>query len=141
VNVGIPARGYRQPRRLNAVSLTLLVLVVIAAYVGFSAWPVVVLHADIKDALEDALPRLYRANLLPESESDVGAEQVHQLLLEKLTTLGVADPDTALTITRNSQTVSIAVKVNAAINLKLIHKVIPVALNPRVETSAARVAY
>ena len=46
-----------------------------------------------------------------------------------------------MTITRDSRTVAIAVKVDAVIDLKWINKKIPVPLHPRVETSAARVAY
>ncbi len=135
------SRSYTQPRRVNAVSITLLLLLLFAGYLAFSAWPVVSLYTDVKSALEDAVPRLYRANLLPDSESEIGTGEVRQTLIEKLTTLGVPDPGTAMTITRDERVVAIAVKLDTAIDLKLIGKKIPVALNPRVETSAARVTY
>lgn len=135
------SRTYRQPRRFNVVSLTLLVLLGGAGYVAFSSWPVIALNSDLKNVLEDALPRLYRANLLPEPESSIGSEQVRQGLIEKLGALGIADPESAMTITRDSRIVAIAVKVDAAIDLKLVNKKIPVPLHPRVETSAARVTY
>jgi hypothetical protein len=118
-----------------------LLLVAAAGYVAFSAWPVVSLYSDVKTTLDDALPRLYRANLLPESEAAIGTEEVRQMLIEKLADLGVGDPGTATTITHDAQTVAIAVKVEATIHLKLVGKKIPVTLNPRVETSAARVTY
>ena len=70
------SRTYTQPRRINAVSVTLLLLVAAAGYVAFSAWPVVSLYSDVKTTLDDALPRLYRANLLPESEAAIGTEEV-----------------------------------------------------------------
>ena len=123
------------------MSVTLLVLLVAGGYVAFTAWPVITLQSDVKNALEDALPRLYRANLLPEPESSTVHEEVRGGLIEQLTTLGVPDPAAALTISRDTQKVTIAVKVAATIDLKLIGKKIPVTLNPRVETSAARVAY
>ena len=135
------SRSYTQPRRVNAVSITLLLLLLFAGYLAFSAWPVVALYIDVKSALEDAVPRLYRANLLPDSESEIGTDEVRQTLIEKLTTLGVPDLGTAMTITRDERVVAIAVKLDTAIDLKLIGKKIPVALNPRVETSAARVSY
>jgi hypothetical protein len=132
---------YRQPRRINAVSVTLLVLLVAAGYVGFCAWPVIALNADVKSALEDALPHLYRANLLPEPESTTGAEEVRQSLIERLTALGIPAPDASLAIARDARTVAITVRVTTEIDLKLIRKKIPLALNPRVATSAERVTY
>ena len=135
------ARGYRQPRRLNVVSVSLVVLLAIVGYVAFAAWPVISLNADVRSAMDDVLPKLYRANLLPEGESAVAAEEAHRLLVERLTTLGVANPEAALTITRDSKIVAISVKLDAAIDLKLIHKKIPVTLTPRVETNADRVKY
>lgn len=135
------ARGYRQPRRLNVVSISLALFLVITGYAAFAAWPVISLNADVRSALDDALPKVYRANLLPEGESALAVEEARRLLLDKLITLGVSNPDGALTITRDARTVAIAVKVQTAIDLKVIGKKIPVTLDPRVETSAARVSY
>ncbi|MES1207123.1 MAG: hypothetical protein ABUS79_14395 [Pseudomonadota bacterium] len=121
--------------------MTLLLLVLAAAYVAYAAWPVIVLNAGVKDALEDAVPVLYRANLLPEPESTTGTDEVRRVLLDKLAALGVADPQTALTITRDPRIVAIEARIDAAIDLKLIGKQIPWKLRPRVETSAERVSY
>lgn len=134
-------RKYKQPRRINSVSVTLLILALATGYAAFASWPVITLHADVKSALEDSVPGLYRANLLPEPESSTAQEEVRRNLIEKLTTLGVADPEAALTMTRDPQIVAIVVKLATAIDLKLVGKKIPVTLNPRVETSAARVSY
>jgi hypothetical protein len=134
-------RTYKQPRRLNAVSLALLLLAGGAGYLGFSSWPVIALNSDVKNVLEDALPRLYRANLLPEPESTIGTEEVKQALIEKLTALGIADPEAAMTITRDVRLVALAVKIDTTIDLKLAGRKIPITLNPRAETSAARVSY
>jgi hypothetical protein len=139
--MGTDTRRYKQPRRLNAVSVTLLLLVLIAGYVAFSAWPVFRLNGDVKNAAEDALPRLYRANLLPEPESTIASDQVRKALTEKLSELGIADPESALVITRDARTVAITVNVAAAIDLKLVHKKLSVRLNPRVETSAEQVSF
>lgn len=132
---------YKQPRRFNAVSLTLFLLLAAAGYVAFAAWPVMALNSDAKDVLEEALPRLYRANLLPEPESTISGEEVRQQLIEKLGALGITDAEAAMTITRDTRIVAISVKIDAALDLKLINKKIPVPLNPRVETNAARVTY
>jgi hypothetical protein len=134
-------RTYTQPRRINAVSVSLMLLFLAAGYFAFACWPVIALNADVKNVLEDALPLLYRANLLQEPDSTTGSEQLRQVVLEKLTAVGVPDPETALTITRDSHTVALAVKIATAIDLKVIRKKIPVALNPRVETTAERVSF
>lgn len=135
------ARSYRQPRRLNVVSIALVVLLVIAGYVGYSAWPIILLNADVRSAMDDVLPKLYHANLLPEPESTVAAEETRRALVERLTALGVVNADGVLTVTRDQKLVAIAVKLDTAIDLKLVGKKIPLSLNPRVETSAARVTY
>ena len=135
------SRKYRQPRRINAVSVTLAVLFASACYTAFAAWPVVVLNTDLKSAIDEALPRLYRANLLPEPDSTNGADQIRQDLIDKLTALGIAEPETALTITRDAHIVAIGTKVVTAIDLKLIHWRIPLTLHPRVETGAERGSY
>jgi hypothetical protein len=135
------ARGYRQPRHLNVVSISLALLLAVAGYAAYVAWPVISLNADVRSALDDVLPKIYRANLLPEGESAVAADEARRRLVEQLTTLGVPDPEAALTITRDSKVVAIAVKVDTAVDLKVIGKKIPVTLNPRVETGAARVSY
>jgi hypothetical protein len=132
---------YKQPRRINAVSVTLILLLVAAGYVGYSAWPVVALNADVKSVLEDALPRIYRANLLPEPESTTATDEIRQSLIEKLTALGIPAPESALAITRDARTVAITVRLATEIDLKFVHRKIPVSLNPRVATSAERVSF
>ena len=132
---------YKQPRRINAVSVTLAVLVLAAAYVGYRAWHVVSLHADVKNVMEEALPRLYRANLLPDPECNIAAEEVRANLVEKLTALGIGEPEKALTLSRDPQEVAITVRIVSTMELPAIGRRFPVTLAPRVHTSAARVVY
>ena len=139
--MGGTARNYRQPRRLNFVSISLLLFLVIAGYLAFAAWPVISMNANVRSAMEDALPKLYRANLLPDTEAVTAAEETRRVLVERLTALGLANADGTLTMTRDSKVVAIAVRLDTAIDLKIIGKKIPLTLNPRVETSAARVSY
>jgi hypothetical protein len=133
--------SYKQPRRLNAVSLTLLGLVGLAGYVAHAAWPAIALNADLASAIEDALPRLYRANLLPEPESSVGADEVKQSLVERLAALGLERPEDRLTVARDAKVVAIGLAVPVVIHLALLHLSFPVTLRPHAETSAARVSY
>lgn len=139
--MGNGPRSYRQPRRLNPVSISLLLFLAIAGYLGFAGWPVIALNANVRSVMEDALPKLYRANLLPDTEAAMAADEARRVLVERLTALGVANADGVLTMTRDSKTVAIAVRLDTAVDLKLVGKKIPLTLNPRVETSAARVSY
>jgi hypothetical protein len=141
LTVADQTRKYKQPRRINAVSVVLGILLVSAGYVAFSSWPVFGLSSDVKNELDDALPRLYRANLLPEPEATIGAEEIRRSLIERLTTLGIANPESALTIARDTRVVTIGVDFTTAIDLHLIGKKIPVNLHPRAETSAERVSF
>lgn len=132
---------YKQPRAINAVSLTLFAIVGLAGYAAFAGWPILTLNADIKSAMEDALPRLYRANLLPEPESTTAADQIRQSLTEQLTQLGIEQADAMLHVVRDSTSVAIDVNVVRSLDLKWLHLKFPVRLHPHVETSAARVSY
>jgi hypothetical protein len=134
-------RKYKQPRRINAVSVVLVLLLVGAAYVAFSSLPVYTLYSNVKNELEDALPRLYRANLLPEPESTVGVDEIRRGLIERLTALGVANTESALTITRDARVVALGVDFGTHIDLKLVGKKIPLTLHPRAETGAERVSF
>lgn len=133
--------SYKQPRRLNAVSLTLLGLALLAAYIGYQAWPTVALNADLASAVEDALPRLYRANLLPEPESSVAADEIKQSLVDKLGALGMDHPEELVTIARDQKTVAVRVRVRVVVNLTLLHLELPITLSPHAETSAERISY
>jgi hypothetical protein len=133
--------SYKQPRRLNAVSLTLLGLALLAAYIGYEAWPTVTLNADLASAVEDALPRLYRANLLPEPESSVAADEIRQSLVDKVGALGLDQPEELVTITRDAKTVAVRVRARVMVTLALLHLKLPITLSPHAETSAERVSY
>lgn len=132
---------YRQPSGLNLVSVTLLLVLAAVGYAGYAAWPVIALDAGVKSVIEDALPRLYRANLLPEPEATLGAEQVRQSVAEELTRLGIDDAAAALSMSRDTERVVLAVTLHRVIELTPIHQRIPITLTPRVTTSAARVSY
>jgi hypothetical protein len=131
---------YRQPRALNLVSATLLLVAAALGYVGYAAWPLVALNADLKNVVEDAVPRLYRANLLPEPESSQSAEQLRQAVVEQLTRLGIENAESALSLSRDEHRVAVALRIRRALDLKLIHYSIPITLHPSAATSAARVS-
>lgn len=132
---------YKQPRRLNAVSLTLVVIAGLATWLGVSAWPVLSQYADVKTELEDALPRLYHANLSPDPDGSSMTEEVRQHLLERLARLAIPEAAKNLVLTRNAKVVSIGIAYPAIISLRGTQKHYQVTLSPRVETSAERVKW
>jgi hypothetical protein len=86
------ATHYKQPRRINGVSITLLLIVCAVGWVGYSAWPIISVNANVKNELGEALPRVYKANLLPEPTSTDAITRVHDELMSKMKKLGVDDP-------------------------------------------------
>jgi hypothetical protein len=134
------ATNYKQPRRINAVSLTLLALVGLAVWVGFSAWPLMSVNANVKNELGEVLPRAYKANLLPEPTSSEALTRLHDELLETVKKLGVTDPKAEVVIKREKR-ISVEVVYQATLVLKGLEKSYQLAMNPKVDTDAARVEW
>ena len=130
---------YKQPRRLNAVTLALLVFGAAAAWAGISAWPVISQYADVKSELEDALPRLYHANLSPDPDASIMVEEVRQQLLKRLDRLAIPDAARNLILERSPKTVSIGLKYATTLSLRGTQKRFALNLSPHVATSAERV--
>lgn len=135
------ATQYKQPSSLNGVSVALVLLLAAAVWVGLSAWPVLAINSNVKNEIEDALPRLYRANLFPEPNSTAEATTIHDELVEKLKALGVDDPDFQVAIARDDKLVSIEVRYRARLQMKGLRKTYVLAMRPRVQTGAARVEW
>jgi len=135
------ATRYKQPRRINGVSIALVAVVALGAWLGLSAWPVIAANANLKNELDDALPRAYRANLLPEPIATRTIAAIHDELMGKLPGIGVADPKCEVVITRDEKTISIEARYHADLILRGLRKSYPLSFNPKVETNAARVQW
>ena len=135
------ATRYRQPNAINGVSIALVVLVAATAWIGLSAWPVIALNSNVKNELNDALPRAYRANLRDEPGATIETTRIHDELEAKIRALGVGDGKLAVEIARSAKSVAIEVRYQAAVQLMGLKKAHLVSLHPRVETDAARVEW
>ena len=133
------ATHYKQPRRINAVSISLLLIVCAGGWVGYSAWPIISVNANVKNELGEALPRVYKANLLPEPTSTDAITRVHDELMSKMKKLGVDDPKVEVIISRSKEKVSVEARYTAILTLQGIDKTRPLTMSPKVETDAARV--
>ncbi|HEX3698436.1 MAG TPA: hypothetical protein VH374_23890 [Polyangia bacterium] len=134
------ATHYKQPRRLNAVSVTLFLFLGAAAWLGISAWPLIALSGNVKNELGEALPRAYKANLLPEPTSTEGIARIHDELVESLKKIGVTDPKLQVLVTR-AKNISVEARYKATLSLKGVDKTYDLDMNPKVETDAARVEW
>jgi hypothetical protein len=135
------ATNYQQPSRINSVSLGLAGLLGLAIWIGASAWPLVAVNANIKNELNDALPRAYRSNLRPEPVATREIADLHEELTAKLAELGLTAANSEVVIERGEKKISIEVRYQSAFILKGLHKSYPFSFNPRVETDAARVEW
>ena len=132
---------YKQPNRINSVSIGLCLLLGLAVWVGLGAWPLIAVNGNLKNELEDVLPRAYRANLLPEPTATQAIEQLRDALVAKLPELGITDPRCQVLITRGETRISVEARYRTALVLAGLTKHYPVAFNPKVETDAARVEW
>lgn len=132
---------YKQPRRLNAVSLILLVLLGGAGYVGFSAWPVASLYANVRSTMEESLPQVYRANLAPEPASSQQVITIKGTLALALKKAGLEGKPFDIFIKRDKKEVSIEVRFTTALVLAGLDKSFKVSMAPMVKTDAARVQW
>jgi hypothetical protein len=130
---------YRKPKRINAVSVTLAVLVLLAAYFVYCVYPVVNLRLRAKSELEDVLPQFWRANLRPEGYAREEIARIRKELLVKLAKAGVKDKKVEVVFERGKKRVAIEARFSAVAHFPVIDKTHTFALAPRAETDAARV--
>jgi hypothetical protein len=130
---------YRKPGKINAVSLILLLILGIMAYVVYSVWPVVTLRLRVKSELEDVLPNLWRVNLRPEEYARQEIARMKRELVEKLPKLGVRDKKAEVVFERGKKRVAIEARFSTSVTFPVLNKTRTFQLAPRAETDAARV--
>jgi hypothetical protein len=130
---------YRKPGKINAVSITLLLIVSLIAYVIYSLWPAVTLRLRVKSELEDVLPNFYRVNLRPEDYARVEIARMKKELLAKLPKIGVKDKNVEVIFDRGKKRVGIEARFSTTVTFPVLNKTRTFQLAPRAETDAARV--
>jgi hypothetical protein len=132
---------YRKPRKINAVSLTLMFFMAAMVYVGYCVWPVLTLRLRVKSELEDVLPNLYRVNLRPDEFAKIEIAKMRRDLMAKLPQLGVKDKKLELVFERGKKRVAIEAHFAASAYFPVFNKTESFQLAPRAETDAARVEW
>jgi hypothetical protein len=130
---------YRKPRKINAVSMTLLLIAGICVYLVYSTWPVVTLRLRVKSELEDVLPDFWRVNLRPEDYARQEIARMKRELLAKLPKLGVRDKHLEVVFERGKKRVAIEARFSTTVTFPVLNKTRTFQLAPRAETDAARV--
>jgi hypothetical protein len=130
---------YQKPARINAVSITLLVVVAIAAWVGVSLWPALILRSNVKNELFEAMPVLWKLNLRPDAQMRAELIKLKKDVITRIRKLGVTDDKLDLTVERSKQWLSMRASFTTKVQLRGLNKVFAVRMSPQAETDAARV--
>ncbi len=132
--------NYKEPRRLNGVSLSIMLIVTVLGYLVYAIWPVFSLRSNVESELGDALPNLWKLNLQSSDPSVRG--HIHTLkrtVAQRLRQVGVTDKKLEVVIERNKKIVAMEARFQAPFTIPLLDKTILLSFSPRVETDAARV--
>ncbi len=132
---------YQKPRRLNVVSVTLAISLAIFCWVGVSVWPLLLIRSNVKTALADALPRVWKLNLRTEAQARAGLHKLRRETMEIIRKLGVEDDDLDLIIDRSKERVSLRATYSMSTELRGWSRTFTFNFSPSVETDAARVEW
>jgi hypothetical protein len=132
---------YRRPRKVNAVSLSLLAFLGLIAYLVYSVWPAMTLRLRVKSELEDVLPNFWRMNLRSEEQARIEIPRMKRELMEKLPKLGVRDKHAEVVFERGKKRVAIEARFATTVTFPVLNRTKTFQLAPRAETDAARVEW
>jgi hypothetical protein len=130
---------YKKPRRLNVVSGTMALVLGALIYVGVALWPLATLRSNVKSELSEALPHLWKINLLPEGRARPEIVKLKKLITEQLRKTGIKDDKFELVMARDKQRVALEARYTAAAVFPWSQRKLVLRFSPRVETDAARV--
>lgn len=130
---------YKKPKRLNAVSITMALVFGGFVYFVVAIWPLLQLRSNVKDNLADALPHLWKINLMPEGNARRDLIPFRKKLLEQLKKTGIKDKQLELVVDRNKKEVALQARYSATAVFPGTTKTIQLKFKPRVETDAGRV--
>jgi len=135
------AMKYKKPRTINAISISLLLLLGAAVFAVVCAWPVYSLASRTKGVLLDSLPVLYRANLRSEGVAATMIGELKKSVPKELRKQGVKDPNLEVIFSRSKEEVSIEAHFVATAFFPVINKTVEFHLSPRAVTDAARIKW
>jgi len=146
--VTLPKGGYKKPKRINRVSVTFFLIFCGMVYVGYSFWPVLALRANVGAVLDDFVPLLYRANIVPEPQRTERIAGLKGDVIKKVKAVpGLHDPKFVVTVRadrlddkkKGEKIVKITVEYHTFVVFEGIDKTYPITIGVSSQTDAARV--
>jgi hypothetical protein len=131
---------YKQPQRLNAVSLMMAMALGLLGYTGYAMWPVFSLRSNVESELGTSLSALWKLNLHGDSPA-IRAELVKlkKSVVVRLRQVGVRDKALEVVFERDKKKVAMEARYQAPFTFPGLDKTVTMSFKPRVETDAARV--
>ena len=130
---------YQKPKRINVVSVTMLLMLAASIWVGMSAWPLLVLRSNVKNEIEEVMPRFWKLNLRTEAQAREELIKLKRHLTERIRKVGVTDDKLQLVFDRNKKRVAITAHFKAVGQLQGWKRQFVLRFAPRAETDAGRV--
>jgi hypothetical protein len=130
---------YKQPGKINTVSVTLLLLMVTSAYIIYSSWSVITLRLRVKGELEEMMNDYWRANLRGAGVAQQETTRLRKELIRRCVAAGVKDKKLEIVFVADKQRVAIEARFTAPVTFPGLDKTYVFSLTPRAETDAARV--
>jgi hypothetical protein len=132
---------YKQPRRLNVVSIVFLGFMGLFAYGVYAVWPAFSLRSNVESELADALPNLWRLNQNPESAIRWELEKLKRSVVERVRQVGVKDKQLEVVFVHNKKKVAMEARFRTSFTFPGFDRTWVVHFRPHVETDAARVEW
>ena len=130
---------YQKPKRINVVSVTMLLMLAASIWVGMSAWPLLVLRSNVKNEIEEVMPRFWKLNLRTEAQAREELIKLKRHLTERIRKVGVTDDKLQLVFDRNKKRVAITAHFKTVGQLQGWKRQFVLRFAPRAETDAGRV--
>ena len=131
---------YKQPQRLNAVSLVMVALLGLLVYTGYAMWPVFSLRSNVESELSTSLSVLWKLNLNGDTAPvRVQLVKLKKRVIEQLRNVGVKDKGLEVVFERDRKRVAMEARYQAAFTFPGLDKTVTLSFKPRVETDAGRV--
>jgi hypothetical protein len=136
-----PKLQYKQPGRLNGVSLTIAIVFGLVGYIGYEFWPIFSLRSNVESELGDALPNLWKLNHHSDSAVRAQIQKLKRTVTERVRQAGVKDKQLEVIFERNKKIVAMEARFQTPFTIPIINKTVTLHFRPRVETDAARVEW
>jgi len=136
-----PKIRYKQPRRLNGVSIAFFASLALAGYVLYAIWPAFSLRSNVESELGDALPRLWRMNQFGDAVPRSELDKLRRNVVESVRKVGVKDKQLEVIFDRNKKRVAMEARFSTSVTFPGVNRTFVVRFRPRVETDAARVEW